>query len=66
MTALIDRIAQGTFEHWNGEGSWSKASFWRKADWRSMVVGVIEQYEQAKANPRPLRADAIDDNPEEG
>lgn len=78
--AQLTRLIRGTYEHWNGEGSWEKASNWRKSDWRNMVTGIIEQAVKPEAKPRPqlpsempvppqpfrpYRADAGDDNPED-
>ena len=41
--AQLTRLVRETYEHWNGDGSWAKASNWRKSDWRKMVTGIIEQ-----------------------
>jgi hypothetical protein len=53
--AQITRLVRGTYEHWNGEGSWEKASSWRKSDWRGMVMGIIEEALTPSVKPqRPM------------
>ena len=84
--AQMTRLVRETYEHWNGPGSWDKASNWRKSDWRKMVHGIVEKAlepspweherpqlpseipvppQPVKPRPsRPLRADALDENPD--
>jgi hypothetical protein len=62
---LIRRITRQTFEDWNGEGSWVKASNWRKSDWRKLISGAVADYCTGDPSYRPYRADATDPNPED-
>lgn len=78
--AQLTRLVRGTYEHWNGEGSWDKASTWRKSDWKKMVMSIVEEAAMPEKTERPqlpsempmppqpfrpYRADASDDNPED-
>lgn len=84
--AQMTRLVRETYEHWNGDGSWDKASNWRKADWRKMLMNFCAEMAMPDPHPtrpmlpsemptppqpvkprpyRPLRADALDENPED-
>jgi hypothetical protein len=77
--ADMARLVKEAYERWNGEGSWAKASNWRKADWRKMLLNFCAEMSTPPVNRpllpseiapppqpfRPYRADATDDNPED-